>query len=379
MKACIWESLVVSLLVFLAQSHSVQAQSGCSERPSASVLLEEEVDQIYPLINALPETQPPLAQGVFVEQVFEFPYNLGQQVWLASYIEGERLGDLCTDDLVEVAVWPSGQSWRHDFRSPDRQKILVSNAIDITHLFVPGINTITLTLTDLIGPALSTSGYALVVADSAIEPTATLILPTATAVPPTPMPQPVATLTQALPTATVTSTPVITLVLASDLPAAPVAVEAVGLPPTKRVQGMRLFGWTLAFSIGLIGLGVGVALVVLRSRRKGLPGTIDLYKGNQFLRTVVLAHFAKDVVRIGRRGDVALRGEEVADQVARLCTHHPTVALEILDPQDPSQIQERYVLNHGESHWIGDYRLEYKNYQQTQAQYSGGVSYVLHK
>ena len=252
-------------------------------------------------------------------------------------------------------------------------------AVDITHLFVPGRNTITLTLTDLIGPALSTSQYALVVAGRAIEPTATLISPTATAVPPTPTPQPVATMTQTLPTVTVTSTPIITLVLASDLPVSPVVEAVADLPPTEPLETTRLSGWTMAFSFGLIGLGVGVALVVLRSRRKGLPGTIDLYKGNQFLRTIVLAHFAKDVVRIGRRGDVALSGEDVAEHVARLCAHHRTVALEILDPQDPRQVQERFVLNHGESHWIGDYRLEYKNYQKTQSHYSGGVSYVLHK
>lgn len=348
---------------------------GCPAYPNASFVLEDKEYELYPLVTAVPESQPPLAQGVFIEQTVELNYKNGQQVWLASHIDKGRLGDICTDDVVEVAVSPRGQTWHHDFRSPDRQKILVHQAVDITHLFVPGVNIVTLTLTDLTGPALSTSGYVIVVVNVAIKPTATTLSPMFAPRPRTATLQPVETATPMLPTATLTPTPVFTLALSLVLPATPIVKDRGSLPSTTPVEGTRFRWGPVALNLGFTGLGLGAILLWLRSRRRGLPGTIDLYRENHFLNTVVLAHFRKDVVRLGKRGDVVLTGEQVADQVARLCAHHPAVALEILDPQDPSQVQERYVLHHGETHWIGDYRLEYKNYQQTQ--FSGGFSNVF--
>ena len=82
--------VVTGLLLGISfgQPGSLQAQSGCPARPNASILLEEETLEVYPLITALPEIQPPLVQGTFIEQVFELTYSLGQQVWLTSYIDG---------------------------------------------------------------------------------------------------------------------------------------------------------------------------------------------------------------------------------------------------------------------------------------------------
>jgi hypothetical protein len=355
----------------------LQAQGGCPAYPNASISLEDEVVEIYPLITAFPEAQPSLAQGVFIEQVFELIYEAGQQVWLTSYVEGSRLGDICTDDLAEVAISPSGQTWQHDFRSQDHQTILVSQAVDITYLFVPGVNIITLTLTDLTGPALSSSGYALVVVGPAIPPRVTPRPPTAT-------PQLVATTTEV-----VTNTGQLGRTSRQD--GGPRPEVPVGDAPASAVNTRTTVDGSLTpdphpfrLWLWLIGFGAGFTLGLLwwrvRSRGPLPPGQVSLYDGMQFINTLDLTSFGKPVVTLGGEGaDIELLDEKasvpaVVARISAQATNGKLQAIwEVLDPIDPMVIVEQQTLHHGDTvPIINQFLLEYSHYEVETTSYLEG-------
>ncbi len=87
--------------------------------------------------------------GVFYQQTFVVEIADGGVV-LASSADGQ--GALSTDDVCELHVLRADGStrvWTHDFRDATRTQILALPAQDISELFLPGGNQVTITLRDL--------------------------------------------------------------------------------------------------------------------------------------------------------------------------------------------------------------------------------------
>jgi hypothetical protein len=158
--------------------------------------------------------------SVFYESTHEVVVGVGV-VMLASTSDGA--GALRTDDAMTLTVrHPDGvvRVFAHDFR--DRAGAIRPLAPqDVSPLFVPGRNRITLTLRDLRRPVRSSSAYVLLYPSPAPTETATATaLPTATTLPtaipatalPTPRPVPTA-LPTAPPAPTALPTPLATLVV----------------------------------------------------------------------------------------------------------------------------------------------------------------------
>jgi hypothetical protein len=118
------------------------------------------LQQSMALAEAMPKTQ---GSGpwpyIFHQRTVEVSYAEGQRLVLSGPPEGLR-----TDDLAEIHVIPSGQHWEHDFRDAAHTRIdVLMGEQDLSHLFTPGTNQLTLTLTDVLGPEWSTSAYTLLV------------------------------------------------------------------------------------------------------------------------------------------------------------------------------------------------------------------------
>lgn len=353
---------IILLAVAWVGPSLVLAQGGCPARPTSSVLLEETVTQVISILAAIPETQASQARGVFVQQTVTFTYAPGQRVWLTSFRDGDRLGDLCTDDVAMVSVTQSGKTWQHDFRSPDRETILSTPAVDITELFVPGINTITLMLTDLASPASSTSGYMLVMAGDATAPP--LLFPTATRIIPSPTPRPIPTPTRARPK----TVPVVEVIGAKP-PTFP-ADEKIVTPQSPPSGLPRQLLWLGVSGAAVLTLLWGVRRS--RSQTQTPPGQVDLYAGTQFIQTWDLASLGKAVITLGGEGaDIVLPNAQgpVPPVVARILakptpTGDSQAICELLDPEDPKVVLDRQVLHHGDALSIyNEYRLEYSHYQ----------------
>lgn len=143
-----------------------------------------------PLTPSIPE-QPGRAQGpsIFYQDTFTVTVKAGQRVLLVGLEPG---GGFATDDLLRLEALPAQKERSWDFRSADRMRIIqVKRPVDITSLLLPGDNTVTLTMQDLLGPVFSSSAYGLLFFDPCVAPkpmamTATPAvtpLPTATALP----------------------------------------------------------------------------------------------------------------------------------------------------------------------------------------------------
>jgi hypothetical protein len=146
------------------------------------------------------------ATGVFYESTHEVVIGAGV-VMLASTSDG--LGALRTDDAMTLTVrHPDGavRVFAHDFR--DRAgAIRPLPPQDVSALFVPGLNRVTLTLRDVRRPMRSSSAYVLVFAAPAPAATSTdTTLPTATALP-TPIPATALPTLRPMPTALPTMPP----------------------------------------------------------------------------------------------------------------------------------------------------------------------------
>ncbi len=166
---------------------------------------EAEIVQTIQLADQIAE------QGSSGEVPYEFhrgevdlTLDTGCCVLLSSAADGS--GWLSSDDLVELST-ENGRSWQHDFRNESRTQIEAIPPQDVSDLFEPGLNTVEISIQDLMPPVFSTEPYYLVViscpaAAEVIPPTATptaTFLSTTTATP---------TLTPTnTPTATGTSTP----------------------------------------------------------------------------------------------------------------------------------------------------------------------------
>lgn len=166
-----------------------------SAQPASRIALE--------LAPAQPQRSS-AANGVFYESTHEVVAGAGM-VLLASTSDGT--GALRTDDAMTLTVQhPDGavRVFAHDFR--DRAgAIRPLPPQDVSALFVPGRNRVTLTLRDLRRPMRSSSAYVLIYA---APPAATVTaMPTATALPTAipatqaPTPQPISTAPPTVPPA----------------------------------------------------------------------------------------------------------------------------------------------------------------------------------
>ncbi|MEZ4614423.1 MAG: hypothetical protein R2867_02760 [Caldilineaceae bacterium] len=158
---------LISLMLMLAATLSQPAAASFSPPPRCIRLLsggDYRLSKVVPLSDALAE-QPTMAHGngVFqLDSVFILVKE-GQRILLSG---SEMGGGFVTDDLLLVATIPANKQQSWDFRSVDHMAIIpVSQPQDITHLFVPGHNMVTLTMRDMLGPVYSTSAYRLLILD----------------------------------------------------------------------------------------------------------------------------------------------------------------------------------------------------------------------
>jgi len=176
MKCLLTTTALLGILTF-GQATPVFAQNACADGsdPKAYIL-----QQSIPLAEAMPKQ---VSSGpwprIFHQRTVELSYTEGQRIIVSGPREGLR-----TDDLALIEVSPSGQRWEHDFRNAAHTHIdVLKNPPDISLLFKPGSNQLTLTLTDLIGPEWSTSDYTLLVLEPCQRFIATpTAIPTATPV-----------------------------------------------------------------------------------------------------------------------------------------------------------------------------------------------------
>lgn len=170
-------TLLTGTLALVSQTTPLKAQDLCAAQPDALALR-----QAISLADAMPEQRDAdLRPRIFYQKSIELVYQPGQTVLLAGSPQGLR-----TDDLVRIDAAPSGLYWEHDFRDAARTRIdPLNEKPDLSGLLVEGSNQITLTLTDLIGPAWSTSNYTLEIWDSCQKPADPTVTEAAPADPPT--------------------------------------------------------------------------------------------------------------------------------------------------------------------------------------------------
>lgn len=291
------------------------------------VSAQEPEVQIVPLAPLIAEAaRAPQARGTFYRKTVTVDYH-GDRVLLSSNRQGDGL--LRTDDLVVITVTHadgSSKAFSHDFRSPDRYRIGESQAADISHLFARGKNAVTIELKDLTPPVYSSCPYYLVLFVP-IEPTPTLT--------PSPSPSPSPTLRPS-PTAT------------------PVPEEPAPAQPSPRL-----------IALGLLPL---LAVAILWRWRNSVlpPGTLDLYEGDRWVQTFVLADVGKKIT-LGRQGDIPLDSPspEIACLFARRSGREVEAVIRTLDQEHPIQVRGEVVLGsrplkHGDEIKIGKHTLRYR-------------------
>lgn len=260
----------------------------------------------------------------------------GQRIFLSSTADGT--GYLCTDDKVIITVQPSGKSWSWDFRSKNGMAIIPIQPVELTNLFEPGVNSVTITLIDLKPPAYSSSSYYLIVVGDPVtstaspaptlEPTATATLtstptpppPTATATTtPTSSPTSTDTTTETF-TPTSSNTPTQTKTNTATLTPSPTEVTAdtPTIVPIQFSAGSSGKASSLPLIAGIFALAsvVTTGLWLLIRRHVTVDGELEVYKDGKFVTQFDLGSFRKPRVTIGGHADVFLKSEAMPSQIA---------------------------------------------------------------
>lgn len=383
----------MTLLIHLLLLASLWGAGGL---PDTSKCSGREISAAVELSPEIPEQPSQSGERTFYTTTVAIHYQAGEQVLLSSTLDGA--GPIFTDDTAQLASLPSGQVWAHDFRSPDRTKVLPLPVQDVTHLFVPGLNHLTFFTQDRTQPVFSTQSYYLLFAKACATPTATPV-PTLTA---TPTPWPSATPTMApTPTATqrpsatptptepakvvATSTiflPLVSKAVATVTPAASAAPVRTPLPQLAAMTSTGLpSGPGRWKSIGFTGMMLvsGVAVLWWRTRQRLiLAGTVTIYDRGTWVRTVDLTTYRQRVVTIGSQGDIALADEQQRSAIsAQLRVQqtdggHPQLSVEFLTVPDENsansrqanqmQVMDMKPLQHGDAFNVGRYRLVYQHF-----------------
>lgn len=358
MKTSVAYLCCLLIIGWLGTAPTALAQGGgCAARPDFSIILEEPVVEVIPILAAVAETQAGQARGVFAREAVAVTYAPGQQVWLASHVEGQQLAGVCSDDLAMIRAYPVGKTWEQDFRSRDRTTIVSRPAVNITDLFIPGVNQVALSVTDLVSPGASSSAYVIVIAGNPVTPTA---VPTTTAAAPT-SPPPTRT-----PTATLVISKSLVLEVVTDTEVNPPIITAGGETASPTRRPLWWVGGLAALGMGLLFLGWR-----RRARRLSLPGQITLFENGQMLEMWDLGSLGKAEISLGgTSADVVLPGKAVPAVVARIVAQATaggrTQAIwQLLDPDDPSVILERQSLEHGDEVRVFEtIWLEYSHYEE---------------
>ena len=323
---------------------------------TGQALAQEPQVRAFPMAPGISEPAPArTSRGTFYRNTITVRYG-GERVILSSNSQGN--GMLRTDDLVAVAITqPDGfsQSFTHDFRILNPCCIGESRPVDITHLFRPGENTVTIELKDLVPPVYSSRPYYLVLF-APIKPTPTQTpRPVPTSMPTwTPTPQPSSTATRMptpIPTVTATATP-----------ALGTAAEQGQLPPG-------------IFALSLVPLLAGMIFWWSR-RRPDPPGTVDVYEGDRWVESVVLADFGKRVT-IGRNGDISVDtpSPELAHIIGQRSDRGAQAVIRVVDLEHPIEVQGEVLANvrsleHGDEIRVGQHRLRYSFFDESLSEWS---------
>ena len=346
-KLLIGSLLTLGVLVVTPQAH--WAQGGCFGPLTTVTNPPGPVVQTIPVAAGVAETPSGQTPHTFHQVQVRLTYQPGQALWLRANQGATALP--CVDDLVTIRNLTNGRLWQHDFRSADRTRIVPHAPVNLAEVLdlVGGENRLEISFIDLTPGFYSAAPlYLLLGPPPAVIPTST---PTnAPTVTPT---------TQ--PTRTPSATPTITLARLAP------AQGAVNSPPAQTDQG-----WPL----GLLALGVllgGGLLALLTWRlarvRRPLPmGQCILSIADRYLGTYALATLRKLMVYLGSGNvDIVIPDPNVAEIAARISSQHRGSGqediLEILDPDNPTAVIDRFVLQDGDTHYFGQCRLVYQCYQ----------------
>ncbi len=278
--------LLICLLGFLTSQFIKSAHSA----PPT----EQRVLQLAPRIASAARRNEPF--GIFYRETFTV--NVGEGLVLLTSLSNGR-GALNTDDFAQLDVTrPDGttRSWSRDFRNTNHTEILSVPAQDVSALFLPGQNQVTLTLRDLTPFTYWSEPYYLIF--DAPEPTVTsTITQTST---------PSATVTTyiaaqaTIAAATRTQTPSPTFV---PSPTATPIANPTASNNEPRTQS-NAFPSTEFFVIGAVSISlVGLVVIVLLSKRRvqqpqpQLVGWLDLFdrQTREAQRAISLANYTQGI------------------------------------------------------------------------------------
>ena len=348
-KLLIGSLLTLGVLLATPQPH--WAQGGCLGSLTPVTAPPGPVVQTIPVAAGVAETPSGQTPHTFHQVQVRLTYQPGQALWLRANQGATALP--CVDDLLTIRNLTNGRLWQHDFRSADRTRIVPHTPVNLAERLglVGGDNRLEISFIDLTPGFYSAAPlYLLLGPPPAISPTLT----------PTNAPTASAT-TQPTSTSSATPTPATTPTRLAP------AKGRVNSPPTQTDQGWPLGPLALGVPLG----GGLLALLTWRLARARPPlpiGQCILYTAEGYHDTVSLALYGKPVVYLGRgAGDIILPDPEVAELAARISSHRRGSGqediLEILDPDNPAEVIDRFVLQDGDTHYFGQYRLVYQCYQ----------------
>ncbi len=397
-------SYALAVLLFIISNGPLYAKDSCDDgQPYADV----SIVQLAPKI----EEQHSQSAGSYIYHRYStmVEFELGQRVFLTSEeFDGKNIR---SDDVGRLRNLTTGQKWSHDFRSPDRTRIVDIPPQDVTALFEPGTNIIELELEDVMPGFYSSWPYYLVVKapcgakNTPATPTitSTPTVPPTSAATATMTPSPSATATDtSVPTLTATPSPIppTETATASATPSATATATVspttdtalfvpVVTPPTTGaapddIQPSSNSTWrTIVGLLGLAAVMFGlIAWILSRKKQIRIPGTLEIYQQGQFVRLVDLAMFSQDWITFGPVGDILLpntAGDVTAQ--ARLSYEidelgDGEVIVEVPASDDEGEWLPLRSLKHGDTFTIGKYTLKYINLTEQSLEWEGGYAHA---
>jgi hypothetical protein len=131
----------------------------------------------------------------------------------------------------------------------------------------------------------------------------------------------------------------------------------------------RQLPWWL-IGAAVLFCGIGGWLFLQRMRTVYPPGELEAYKQGQFQKKYSLPSFKKQKIGVGSgQVELVLPGEDVPAFAGQVVGQQDgngqrQAVWEVIDPDDPSVISERYVLAHGDELFVSsEYKLVYHHYQ----------------
>lgn len=368
-------AVVTALLLTSVKPYVAHAQAGC-ESVTPTMPVTGEISQSVQIAEPIAERNGNAHPvGQFHQQHVVINLPSGSRVLVSGSSDGQS--GLCSDDFAEMYVSGTGNHWQHDFRS--NGGIAAILPVDVTHLFATGDNVVTLTLTDLMDPAYSSSAYYIVV----FAPSATATpLPSSTSTPSlTPSETARATATAsatatdtATPTASATSTAINTP-SPTPTPSAtpsptPTATEVMVAAPTaatddNNVQWNPLPPGFMPIVLSVFGVLVVLAMLWRGQRRKPqMAGEVTVYHNDSFVGAHVLDGLSQTVM-LNANGQ-RIESDQQSDQAlfriyARGAGRNRQMIAEQLVA---GEVQEQYILQHGDDVHAGALCVHYDNYVQ---------------